>query len=213
MPKTLDASSKEPQKAKWRNTPLGNIIVLGVAVVAVLALLWVVRGGGATTGGEAPTAASGESSITPLADADTEGSAPEIGEVAPEFSARTIDGEDIAFPPAGGKPAWIVFNATWCSNCRAETPDVEEAFREYGEDVEIISVYVSDTLGAVKAYSDQLELTFPQILDEGDIAAKYRVLGLPTHYFVDENGEVEGIDVGTLSLTQLRERIETISRN
>ena len=99
-------------KANWKNTPLGNLLIIGLAVVAVLALIWFVRGMG--TPRETPEGNSlGEGgAVTPLSTSDSSRQTPQIGELAPAFRAQTLGGDELAAPAKDGKPTWVIFNAT-----------------------------------------------------------------------------------------------------
>lgn len=201
----MPESSPKP----WRNSALGNIVVLGITALVVLAVVWFVgfaRGG--SQGGAEPADA-GQVSKVDVPDSGMP--APEVGEPAPAFTARTLDGEDFDMADAVGKPVWLLFNATWCANCRAEIPDVQETFDANGEQVQILSVYVSDTPSEALAYSKKLDLTYPQVVDSNNqIAALYRVMGLPTHYFIDADGNVDQIRVGALSPTQIGDALQEV---
>ncbi len=199
-----------PESKSWRNSPVGNIVILAATTVIVLAVVWFV---GFARGGDnqdvAAEGAEGQASSVDIP--DTGQPAPEVGEAAPQFTATTLDGKEFDLANLGGKPAWIVFNATWCANCRAEIPDVEETFDKAGDRVQILSVYVSDTESAVADYSQKLGLTYPQVVDSGNsIAALYRVVGLPTHYFIDGDGTVNQVRVGTLSPALIDESLAGI---
>lgn len=184
-----------------KTSPMGSVLVLGVVALVVLAAVWGVaaaRSGGAKAGSEEGlTDVEGATAVqTP----DSDEPAPKIGEPAPLFTASTVSGQQIDLESLRGKPVWLVFNATWCADCRAELPDIEAAQEQYGDKIEIVGIYLSDSESVVADYAERLNLTFPQIADPGnELGALYRVMGVPTHYFIDAAGDVAGIDVGTLS--------------
>lgn len=197
-----------PDAKSWRNSPLGNIIILAVTAGVVLLAVWLVGFARGTGTADQGSDADGGSQVSAVDIEDSEQPAPKVGEPAPQFTARTLDGEEFDLALLGGKPAWLVFNATWCSNCRAEIPDIQKTFTERSEEVHILSVYVSDNPSAVVEYSEKLGLRFPQVIDSDNrIAALYRVMALPTHYFLDSSGNISEIRVGTLSESQIDEAL------
>lgn len=178
-------------------------------MVLVLALVWFA--GFARAGRSHGEEEDGMSSaqVSPVLVESSDQPAPAVGQAAPQFTARTVGGEDVSIESLRGKPTWLVFNATSCANCRAETPDVQEAYQPYGDESNILSIYVSDTPSAVLEYSEKLGLTFPQVFDgQNLVAALYRVMGLPTHYFLDADGLISAIEVGTLSASQIERHLQ-----
>lgn len=135
-------------------------------------------------------------------------SAPSVGELSPQFTATTTTNHEISVPSAQGRPVWLIFNATWCSNCRAEMPEIESLYQEYGDQIDFISVFVGDSDGAVTEYATKLGLTFPQISDpQSQIGGLYRALVVPAHYFIAGDGKVAGLYVGALSEEGMRTRL------
>ena len=93
-------------------------------------------------------------------------------------------------------------------DCRAEIPDVADAFHEFEGDINILSIYVSDSVGAVEQYSSNLQIPYPQVVDDSNrIAAQYGVVGLPTSVFLTSDGVVEEVHVGALSPSAINEKL------
>ena len=134
-----------------------------------------------------------------------------VGEQAPSFTALSLDGDQVDLEQMRGKPVWLLFNATWCADCRAEIPDVIEAFEDYGDEVEFLSVYVSDSRRAVEEYSENLGIPYPQVVDETNhIAAAYGVVGLPTSVFMDAEGDVTKVQIGALSPSAMQSELQEL---
>jgi peroxiredoxin len=63
----------------------------------------------------------------------------------------------------------------------------------------------------VRAYLDELGLTFPVVLDSQYVVADlYSVNSLPTTFFIDREGVIRDIVIGQMNAALLRERIKTI---
>ncbi|HUF73914.1 MAG TPA: TlpA disulfide reductase family protein [Gammaproteobacteria bacterium] len=114
------------------------------------------------------------------------------GSVAPAFDAVTFDGRPISFPELlDGKPAIVVFWATWCSYCKAFMPYLEDIEAAYGERVNVLTINAKeDGSSDPAAYVEDLD--FPMIaVSEGDaIAAAYDVEYIPGLMIVDAEGTV-----------------------
>ena len=56
---------------------------------------------------------------------------------------------------------------------------------------QVIAVNFGETKATAQATTDRFGLTFPVLMDRrGNVAAEYRVLGLPLSFFVDNDGVV-----------------------
>jgi peroxiredoxin len=57
---------------------------------------------------------------------------------------------------------------------------------------------------AVRAFRDELGLSFPLLLDPGgEIQSLYRVIGYPTTYFIDADGVIQAVHLGVMDEAQL----------
>lgn len=119
----------------------------------------------------------------------------DVGEVAPRFTALDKDGQPIDSDTLTGR-VWLVFNATWCSSCRAEIPEVQELADR--SDVEVIAVYLRENTADVRAFAERLGLEYTQIADpNGEISTAYGISSVPSHVLV-EDGQVTFKKLGAL---------------
>ena len=59
---------------------------------------------------------------------------------------------------------------------------------------------INESGGAVQAYNQELGLTFPTLLDEnGGVAQRYRVRGIPTSFFISREGLIHAQHTGPLN--------------
>ena len=187
-------------RTRLRESRLGTVGVLAVTAVLVL-------GGAHLVSGGSDTAEDGVSRVELVGQA---GPAPEVDAPAHDFRAVTTDGREVALSDYAGQPVWLVFNATWCSSCRAEAPDIQEAYAEH-DDVTVLSVYIAESERTVVGYTERAGLTYDHIADpQTTIASAYRVLGIPAHFFIDGDGVLRSSAVGSLSRAQMDQALADI---
>jgi peroxiredoxin len=138
-------------------------------------------------------------------------SGPVRGSTAPDFSLTTTKGELIQLSSLKGKPIVLNFWATWCKPCEYEMPLIQEIFESYSSELVVIGVNVSEEMADVQNYLDQHELTFPVLLDMNHkVSTLYRVSGIPVSFFIDSEGIIQAIQVGTLSENQIEHNLEQL---
>ena len=116
-----------------------------------------------------------------------------LGEPAPNFRLRDLNGHSVALSDLRGKVVLLNFWATWCGPCRVEMPAMEELYRTFSRnDFEILAVS-TDAQGAsvTRPFQQENHLTFP-ILHDADyrVGLTYGARSLPMTFMVDRQGIV-----------------------
>ncbi|HWO42549.1 MAG TPA: TlpA disulfide reductase family protein, partial [Candidatus Eisenbacteria bacterium] len=116
----------------------------------------------------------------------------------PEFQGQTIEGRTASLASRRGKVVLVNFWATWCQECRPEMPMFEHLHREFAaQGLSVIGVNTREGTAAIRAYANELRLTFPLVLDQkGNIYAAYGVVGLPTTFLIGRDGRAVARAVG-----------------
>ena len=139
---------------------------------------------------------------------------PRVGSLAPDFSLRALDGTTVTLSALRGHAVLINFWASWCIACRAEAPELEASFKQFGSKGLIIlgiDDFSNDKLADVQAYVSQYKLTFPILLDEkGNVFDTYRIPGLPTSFFVDANGVIRQLIMVQMAQRDVQKNIELL---
>lgn len=190
---------KRGLRQRWRDSPLGNVAVLAAVTALVLGGAWLM---------DRP----GEGDSSPVEVVAGDAPPPEVGAPATDFVAMTTDGEQVRLSDYAGQPVWISFVATWCSSCRSEAPDIQEAWDQSDGDVAMLSVYLAEDSPQVSVYADRLGMTYPQVPDpQNAIAGQYRVMAVPSHVFIDADGLVSSTHVGVLTRDQMTQALAEVS--
>jgi len=101
------------------------------------------------------------------------------------------------------------FWATWCPPCRVEMPHFEAASHLYAGEIAILGVNQAESATTITDYANEHGLTYPLLIDrEMKVNNLYGVLNLPTTVFIDRNGVVREVLIGTISQAVLEQRID-----
>ena len=123
---------------------------------------------------------------------------PQVGFAAPDFTLETLEGETISLSELRGQAVLVNFWATWCPPCRAEMPAIQRVYDRYRDrGFTVLAVNLQEGEGQTAAFVEEMELTFPILLDrEASVFARYRVMGLPSTFFVDRSGIIREVTIG-----------------
>ena len=139
--------------------------------------------------------------------------APSLGYLAPDFTLFDLDGRAITLSELRGVPVLLNFWATWCPPCRAEMPDLQRFHQQYGDQVTVLGINWAEDPQTVRDFLDRYGITYPNVLDrQGKAFVLYRLTGIPTTFFLDEEGIVRGVWLGPLKTDSIAENFAKITR-
>lgn len=131
-----------------------------------------------------------------IADAQEQKKKMSIGSIAPDFSYPGLDGKSLGPKSFRGKVLLIDFWASWCGPCRAEIPNLKEAYAMFKDKgVEFLSVSVDKSSDEWKKAMTQEQMPWPQILapQSGKEAMElYQFSGIPFIVLIDKEGKLVG---------------------
>jgi thiol-disulfide isomerase/thioredoxin len=128
--------------------------------------------------------------------------------MAPDFKVYDAEGNAVNLSDYFGKPIILNFWASWCGPCQMEMPDFEEAYKEYGEEVQFLMVNSTagsrETLETAQKFIEDNGYSFPVLFDtEANAAMAYGVNSLPNTYFIDGEGHAIGRVRGIINMDTL----------
>ncbi len=127
---------------------------------------------------------------------------PEIGQPAPDFAAVNASGELVHLSDFRGQPVWLNFWGAWCPPCRAEIPDMIQAWNTLEPSgMALVAVSLEEPSSDAFDYAEKAGMEFTVLSDPDRLAisGKYRVRSFPTHIFIDSDGIVREIVTTTMS--------------
>ncbi len=120
-----------------------------------------------------------------------------VGQPAPDFALTSFDGEEYHLADLQGKVVVINFWASWCTSCKPEAVDLENAWRNYQGEVVFLGVDYVDTEPEAKAYLAEFDITYPNGPDKRTkISQAYRVQGVPETFIIDKSGTIAHVQIG-----------------
>ncbi len=128
---------------------------------------------------------------------------------AMDFTVYDADGNQVSLSGFYGKPILINFWATWCPPCKAELPDFDAVYADYGEDVVFMMVNMTDgsrdTVESAQAFVSDNGYSFPVYFDcDLDAAYTYGASSIPMTVLIGADANIIGAQVGILTEEQLR---------
>ena len=114
---------------------------------------------------------------------------------APDFTLKSLSGEEVSLSQQRGKYVLVNFWATWCGPCKVEMPSLETLHQRFKSKNFSLLAISNDMFGAqiVKPFIKANNLTFPVLLDQQLQASnKFGVVSLPTTFMIDPKGNIIG---------------------
>ena len=133
----------------------------------------------------------------------------------PEFSAKTVSGEDISSDVFKESKLTVVnVWGSWCGPCVQEIPELQKLY-ESMKDKEVNVIGLAQDAGtdldAVKEIIDKNKVTYQNIVPEGateDFVMS--IMAFPTTFFVDSDRNIVGVIQGGRNLEAFTAAVEGV---
>jgi peroxiredoxin len=133
-----------------------------------------------------------------------------VGAAAPDFSLVSLGGKKFQLSQFRGQPVVLTFAASWCPDCRAEAPLLQDLHESHPKLV-ILLVDSSEEAAVVQGFARDFGMTHPVLLDrDGAISIQYRIYAIPTQFFIDSAGIIRGALIEGITPKLLAENLPLI---
>ena len=117
------------------------------------------------------------------------------GHVAPDFTARTLNGKKIKLEKVKADTTLLVFWASWCPHCKLQLPKLKKYYNPAdASHFQIIGISVDTNKKSVEKAVKEEGYSWPIIAKlkgwDGPIAKLYGVNATPTYVLLDKNKKV-----------------------
>ncbi|MCF0206627.1 MAG: redoxin domain-containing protein [Bacteroidales bacterium] len=140
-----------------------------------------------------------------------------VGNIAPEISLPTPNGDTVKLSSLRGKMVLIDFWASWCGPCRKENPNVVKAYANYkdkqfiaGDGFTIYGVSLDKEADGWKSAIEKDKLTWTNVSDlrfwSSEAATLYGIRSIPSNVLIDGNGVIIAKNLRGEALEQTLEK-------
>ena len=120
------------------------------------------------------------------------------GDIAPDFTLKSINGKNISLSSLRGKYVMLDFWGSWCGWCIKGIPDMKACYAKHKDKLESLGIDCNDPVDRWKNAVAKHQLPWLNVrADEGsDIFTKYAIQGFPTKIILSPEGKVVKVFVG-----------------
>ncbi len=117
---------------------------------------------------------------------------------APDFTLKSMTGENVRLSELRGQVVMINFWASWCGPCRQEMPYLEALYQRYNAlGFELLGVNVEQDVDDARRWLSDTPVSFPVLLDpQNELTAMYQVKAMPSTILVDRDGNMRHLHKG-----------------
>jgi len=136
---------------------------------------------------------------------------------APEVSGKTLEGKDLSLADFRGKVVVLNVWGSWCSPCRAEAADFQQAYTENEpKGVQFLGINTRDATQAnALAFTASKGVTYPSLWDpDAREIIKFRgnlnPNAIPSTLVIDREGRIAARALRALTIDELRSMIDPV---
>lgn len=131
---------------------------------------------------------------------------------APDFTLKTLSGKKLSLHDFKGQYVLLNMWASWCGPCQQEAPDLVHIDRTFSDKkLKVLGINMTSqelSVKNVRHFVEKYRLSFPTLLDRhGVVMDRYKVVGIPTSYLIDQQGRVVRQFRGSITLPEIKQAL------
>ncbi len=133
-----------------------------------------------------------------------------VGRMASPFALSLIEGKEIRLRDLRKKVVVLNFWASWCQHCQGEAKGLEAVWRKHkNKDILFLGINVqNDEEKDARHYLKKFGITYPNGWDDGGIAQKYSVWGIPKTFIIGPDGKITYVHLGATTPVHLTAKLD-----
>jgi len=123
-------------------------------------------------------------------EAGVKAGAPSIGDMAPDFISKDVNGKAVKLSDYKGNVILIEFWATWCPPCRELAPVLDKLYGKYKDRGFVILAVTNEDRDIVKDYVKEHKMKYPVLIVTDETIKQYGIIGIPVSFLVNKEGKI-----------------------
>jgi len=118
--------------------------------------------------------------------------------IAPDFTLRTMDGQNLRLQEQRGRVVLVNFWATWCGPCRQEMPHLNRLHDKYrNAGFVLLGVNIDEDPRVAAEVAARIGVRFPVLFDtDKKVSRLYDMSAMPATVVIDRDGKVRHLHRG-----------------
>jgi peroxiredoxin len=134
-----------------------------------------------------------------------------VGDQAPDFTLKTLDGKTVSLSDYRGKPVVINFWQSYCIPCRAEFPMLRQQVGRNHGDFVLLGIDYDDIPSDARAFAEAQHAAWPILDDSGKaLGQAYGIRAIPQTFFVNRDGTISQRYYGRMEASEFAPELAKI---
>ena len=134
-----------------------------------------------------------------------------VGNTIPDFTLKSLDGREVSKASLKGGPVVLNFWATWCTNCRAEIPELKQVAA--GSKVKVIGIALDETgIETVKPFVESQGINYQVLLGDQETFQQFNGVAIPYTLVLDGSQRIVKIYRGHAAREELEAALRMIEQ-
>jgi thiol-disulfide isomerase/thioredoxin len=134
-----------------------------------------------------------------------------------DLVGTTLTGARLDLATLRGKPVVLNIWGSWCAPCRTEAPELRTAATELADQAAFVGIATRDDKAEALAYERRFKITYPSLLDEGDLLLALRgavaAAAPPVTLILDAKGRIAARFVGPITRRTLVGAVQDVTKS
>lgn len=183
--------------ARWPGIDMGRLLSGILVAILVVATIWI--------GWDAHEPVAGFGIVGPDgALISTNGNGLEAGDALPPFRLLSTTDDVVELADFEGRPLVIHLWNTWCLDCIADLPVIQQAADQWDGQVAVVGIAPDEPVDRVAKAADRHGASYTMLLDADEaVATQYGATTVPVTIVVDATGTVVAIHQGPIAFQDI----------